>query len=321
MKLVMINDCAFVGETLLKYMPSDIEKQHIKRSRSLWSKTIGLAYNILRAKGDVYHVNYLLQDCYIASRLGKKPLIGHAHGSDLREMLQSKKWGWIVKHNLKSCNKILVAQPSILGAAKKFNETAEYFPIPFDPEIFFPKPLPDGHKKVHVFLASASDFKIKGTDKFLKALSPLSDQIIVKSLRFGKDLKNAQQLAKDLNLTIDFVSKVPHYKMNELYWESDLVLGSFGIGQLDTVAIEAMACGRAVVHSLSKNFFQTCPLEELNTADEATKIISKLINNFKERNARVENQLTYVNSTHSAPLLSKRLQEIYSKYAEMSQVR
>jgi len=33
MNLVMIDDCAFVGETLLKYMPLNIEKQHIKRSR------------------------------------------------------------------------------------------------------------------------------------------------------------------------------------------------------------------------------------------------------------------------------------------------
>jgi glycosyltransferase involved in cell wall biosynthesis len=320
MKLVMINDCAFVGDTLLKYMPPDIEKQHIKRTRSLWSKTFGLAYKILRAEGDIYHVNYLLQDCYIASRLGKKPLIGHAHGSDLREMLRSKKWAWIVKHNLKSCNKILVAQPSILEAAKKFNETAEYFPIPFDPEIFFPKPLPDERKKAHLFLASASDFKIKGTDKFLNALSPLSDQIIIKSLSSGRDLEKAQQLAKDLNLNIEFISKVPHQKMNELYWESDLVLGSFGIGQLDTVAIEAMACGRPVVHSISKNFFSTCPMEELKTTDDATKIISKLLTDRKERDARVANQLAYVNSTHSAEFLSKKLLKIYSKYIQMSQL-
>ncbi|TRO46260.1 hypothetical protein E2P60_05705, partial [Candidatus Bathyarchaeota archaeon] len=80
MKLVMFNDCAFVGETLLKYMPPEVEKQHIKRSRSFLSKTFGLAFKILMAKGEIYHINYLLQDCYIATRLGKKPVSGHAHG-------------------------------------------------------------------------------------------------------------------------------------------------------------------------------------------------------------------------------------------------
>ena len=61
MKVVMINDCAFVAETMQKYLPSYVERQHIKRTRGLLNKTFGIAYNILRAKGDVYHVHYLLQ--------------------------------------------------------------------------------------------------------------------------------------------------------------------------------------------------------------------------------------------------------------------
>ena len=161
MKVVMINDCAYVGETLLKYFPADIEKQHIKRTRGLWNKTFGIAYKILRAKGDIYHVHYLLQDCYIASHVGKKPLVGHAHGSDLRETLRSRRWGGIVKNNLRSCNKILVAQPTVLSTAKEYNETAEYFPIPYDPEIFYSKPLPEKRPEYHVFLASVHDFKRK----------------------------------------------------------------------------------------------------------------------------------------------------------------
>jgi len=71
----MINDCAYVGETLIKYFPKDIEVTHIKRSRGLWDKTFGIGLKIMRARADVYHVHYLLQDCYIASKLGKRPLI------------------------------------------------------------------------------------------------------------------------------------------------------------------------------------------------------------------------------------------------------
>lgn len=50
MKVVMVNDCAFVGQTLLKYLPHIVERQHIKGARGLWSKTFGLALRILRAK-------------------------------------------------------------------------------------------------------------------------------------------------------------------------------------------------------------------------------------------------------------------------------
>jgi len=313
MKLVMINDCAFVGETLLKYLPTELEKQHIKRTRTFWNKTFGLALKILRAKGDVFHVHYLLQDCYISSKLGKKPLLGHAHGSDLREQIKNKRWSRIIKNNLRKCDKIIVAQPTILDTALEFNETAEYFPIPFDPKIFFPELIQENHKQKRVFLASTHNFKIKGTDKLLKAIASLSEPIKIKSISSGKNLEGAIQLARKLNLNIDFISPVPHDKMNELYWESDLVLGSFGIGQLDTVAIEAMACGRPVVHSIRKKYFQNCPLENLRTVHETTEILNKLLFDKKDRELRIKKQLSYVESTHVAPLLSKKLFEIYNE--------
>jgi glycosyltransferase involved in cell wall biosynthesis len=318
MKVVMINDAAFVGETLLKYMPAELEKQHIKRSRGLWDKTFGIALKILRAKGDVYHAHYLLQDCYIASRLGKKPLIGHAHGSDLRDEIKKRKWGWIIKHNLRKCDKILVAQPTILDTALEFNPTAEYFPIPFDPKTFFPKPLPPEREEKQVFIASTHNFRIKGTDKFLKALASLAAPVKIKSLAGGKNFAEAQQLARELGLEADFIPRVPHDKMSELYWESDLVLGSFSIGQLDTVAIEAMACGRPVVHSVSHRYFENCPLEELESVEETAEIIQRLLVDKKERERRVKSQLDYVESTHSAPLLAERLlgtyRELYANY-------
>ena len=313
MKVVMINDCAFVGETLLRYLPADVEKQHIKRSRGWWSKTFGIAYKIARAKADVYHAHYLLQDCYIAARLGKKPLVGHAHGSDLRRQLRSRKWGWIVRSNLKNCGKILVAQPTILAAAREYNETAEYFPIPFDPKTFFPKPLNAGRKKKHVLLASAHDFAVKGTDKFLKAVASVSKTpITVKSIGSGKDLELAKQLAKELGIKIEFIPRVQHEKMNELYWDSDLVLGSFGVGQLDTVAIEAMACGRPVVHSVYKEFFPGCPLEQIESVEDSANLISVLLTEEDKVQKRVATQLDYVNTRHSAPLLSEKLIKIYT---------
>lgn len=309
----MINDAAFVGETLLKYLPNELEKQHIKRSRSFWDKTFGIALKIMRCKGEVYHAHYLLQDCYIASKFGKKPLIGHAHGSDLREEIRKRKWGWIIKHNLRKCNKIFVAQPTILDVALEYNKTAEYFPIPFDPKIFFPKSLPPESEEKNVFIASTHNFEIKGTDKFLKALASLSEPVKIKSIAGGKDFLEAQKLAEELGLHVNFTPKVPHEKMSELYWESDLVLGSFSIGQLDTVAIEAMACGRPVIHSISRKFFDKCPLEELENVDETSEIIQSLLSNKKKREQRVKSQLSYVNSKHAAPLLAEKLLRIYTE--------
>ena len=310
MRIVMVNDCAHVGETLIKYLPEEFKVLHLKRSRKFFDKTFRIAWKILRSKGDLYHVHYLLQDCYLTLKFGKRPVIGHAHGSDLRETLHSRKWGWIVKYNLRNCDKILVAQPTILEIAKEYNETAEYFPIPYDPKLFYPKPLPKERKIKRIFLASKHDFKIKGTDKFLYALAKVNIPFELKTINYGKDAQKAQTLAKKLGLKAKFINKVPHEKMNELYWEADLVLGSFGVGQLDTVAIEAMACGRPVVHHIVKKFYSNCPLEQIVSVRECVNLIEEFLMDKKTAQKQVQVQFTYVKSVHAASVLANKLVEI-----------
>lgn len=309
----MVNDCAYVSETLIKYLPSEINVTHLKRSRRFLNKTLRIFWKIFRSSGDLYHIHYLLQDCYVALKLGKHPLIGHAHGSDLREVIRSKKWGWIVKYNLRNCDKILVAQPTILNVAKEFNETAEYFPIPYDPEIFYPNSLLKERKIKRVFLASAHDFRIKGTDKLLNALAKVSVPIKIKTIKHGRDLEKSEKLARNLGLKVEFIDKVPHNRMNELFWESDLILGSFGIGQLDTVAIEAMACGRPVVHHVWRSHFPNCPLEEISDIRHAARIIDELLSDRKKAEERVKKQLGYVLNTHAANVLVGTLMRVYEE--------
>ncbi len=59
----MINDCAYVGETLIKYLPKDFEILHLKRVRKFFNKTFGIAWKILGSKGDVYT---FITNCRIA---------------------------------------------------------------------------------------------------------------------------------------------------------------------------------------------------------------------------------------------------------------
>jgi len=311
MKIVMVNDCAHVGETLIKYLPEEFKVLHLKRSRSFFDKTFRIAWKILRSKGDVYHVHYLLQDCYLTLKFGKRPVIGHAHGSDLRETLHSRKWGWIVKYNLRNCDKILVAQPTILETAREYNETAEYFPIPYDPKLFYPKPLPKERKVKRIFLASKHDFKIKGTDKFLYLLAKVDVPFELKTISYGKDVERARALARKLRLKVKFIDRVPHEKMNELYWEADLVLGSLGVGQLDTVAIEAMACGRPVIHGIKKEYFLNCPLMDIEVdEDEVIDLISRLLSSRRICEKQVSKQLKYVRQ-HDASILTNKLIMMY----------
>lgn len=188
MNVVMINDCAYVGETLLKYFPIELKGRQIKRSRGFWSKTFGLAYDVLRAKADVYHVHYFLQDCDIAERLGKKPIIGHAHGSDLRLGLKHLAWGCIVRSNLKKCDRILVSTPDILETARRFRADAEYLPNPFDKSLFYPKPIAN-HERKRVLIASDSNWSVKGTDIAIRAISRIKDEIEISIIQYGADFE------------------------------------------------------------------------------------------------------------------------------------
>ncbi len=309
MKLVMINDCAHVGETILKFLPMDIEKFHVKRSRGLWSKTFGIAYKIFRSKGDVYHVNYLLQDCYIASKLGKKPLIGYALGSDLRAGLKHFLWKRIVRHNLRHCNKVLVSTPDILELAKQYGEDAEYLPTPVDTQIFYPKPMPDYNGKLKVLIASNSNWNVKGTDIAVKALSKIKDKVDVSIIRYGKDFDRTVELAKSLGLTLHALKEVPHEKISEYYWSSHVVVDQFKVGSPGMVTLEAIACGRPAITFVSSKYpeYKDFPLKDVNTEEKVAEAIINATSNLWEK------QYAYLKENHDPYRIANRMKEIYRK--------
>jgi glycosyltransferase involved in cell wall biosynthesis len=312
MKVVMINDAAFVGVTLLRYMPPEIEKQRIKRSRSLWSKTFGLSFKILRTKGDVYHAHYLLQDCYIAARLGKKPLIGHAHGSDLRASLKHAVWGRIVRHNLKHCHKILVSTPDILSLAKQYREEAEYLPNPVDAELFYTKPIVQKGEKKRVLIASDSNWSVKGTDITIKALSKIRDEVEVSIIQHGIDFEKTKALAYSLGLSLKVLPRVPHEKLNEYYWEADVIIDRFAIGSLGMASLEAIACGRPVLSWVSSEYPENrdFPLRDLREEEAIANVIIDLPSDLWEREYR------FLKKHHDVKNIESRLLSIYEELAK-----
>lgn len=309
-KVVMINDCAFVGETLLKYLPSEVKKMHIKRSRNFLDKTFGLAYKILRAKADIYHVHYLFQDCYIATLLNKKPLIGHAHGSDLRETLKHPLWGKIVRHNLLNCDRILVSTPDILAVAKQFrNNDVEYLPNPVDIAFFYPKPMfkHDGKKKV--LIASDCNWTVKGTDIIIRALSKIKDEVEVSIIKRGVDFKRTLELANLLSLRLNILPKIPHERINTYYWNADVIVDQFKLGSLGMVSLEAIACGRPVITYVSSKYheYRDFPLKDINTEE-------KIIDAINRANITLwEKEYVYLEKNHQPDIIIRRLLQIYEQ--------
>lgn len=304
--VAMINDCAYVGETLINYFPKNIEVKHIKRTRSIWSKTLGITYGIMKTKADVYHVHYLLQDCYIAEKLGKRPLIGHAHGSDLRISLNHPLWGRIVKYNLRRCDKILVSTPDILGIAREFREDAEYLPNPIDMQLFYPKPIVK-HEKKRVLIASDSNWSVKGTDVAIRALSKIKEEVDVSIISYGKDFDRTLSLANSLGLHLSVLPKAPHEKLNQYYWDADVIMDRFKLGSFGMVSLEAIACGRPVIVYVSSEYpeYRDFPLKDVKEEEE---IAEAVLNSSEEL---WEKEYEYLRRNHDPRIVASRVLEIY----------
>lgn len=305
----MVNDCAYVGATLIKYLPPHVQAVHIKRSRGFWDKTFGITWKVLRAQADVFHVHYLLQDCYLTLRFGKKPVVGHAHGSDLRTTLKHRVWGRMVRHNLRNCDKILVSTPDVLGTAKMYRQDAEYLPNPIDQQLFYPKPSQAGSGKRRVLIASDSSWSVKGTDVAVKALSAIKKDVDVSIIAYGTDFDKTRALADSLDLRLNVLPKVPHERLNEYYWNSDVVVDRFKIGSLGMISLEAIACGRPVINYVSSDYpeNESFPLKDVKEAEDIAEVIGDL------PKALWEEEYAFVKKHHDIGAVESRLVSIYEE--------
>jgi len=314
MKVVMINDCAFVGETLIKYLPSHIDVVHVKRTRKFFDKTFKIAWKILRAKGDIYHCHYLLQDCYITSKLGRHPLIGHAHGTDVRRSINHFAWKRIVKHDLKKCDKILVSTPDILDATKIYREDAEYLPNPVDTELFYPKSVRAHKGKLRVLIASDSNWDVKGTDIAIRALSRLKDEVEVFLIHKGRDFAKTMTLAESLGFHLNVLPETSHENVRNYYWNADVVMDRFKLGSLGKVSLEAIACGRPVITYVSSAYdvYEKFPLKNVSTVEEIVRTLGEV------SPALWEDEYAYVREEHNPTKIAKSLVKMYRNVMEMN---
>jgi len=181
-----------------------------------------------------------------------------------------------VRHNLKNCDKVLVSTPDILSIAKKFREDTEYLPNPVDTEIFYPKPIVQHGGKKKVVIASDSNWNVKGTDISVRALSKIKDEVDVSIIKYGIDFDRTLTLTSSLDLHLNILPKFPHNRLNEYYWNADVVIDQFKLGSLGMVSLEAIACGRPVITYVSSEYseYRNFPLKDVDTSEEIVSAIT-----------------------------------------------
>jgi len=222
MKVVIVNDCAHVLEDLIPHLLKlfNFDIQVIQRTRGLWSKTFGIASKILKAKGQgcVYHTNYALQDAYLVDKFKHLDIL-HCHGSDVRWTVHSKKWGWMVRHNLKSAKTVLYATPDLEEDVKSYRQDAVYLPTPVKTEVFVPKKnCLDNPKAVY--------FKLR--------YESLPDELEKCLLKRGIAFEALK-------------SNIRYDEMPETLQRFDIFIDRFTIPSFSKTCLEAMSCGLATI--------------------------------------------------------------------------
>ncbi|MEM0117955.1 MAG: hypothetical protein QXV32_05870 [Conexivisphaerales archaeon] len=218
-KVVVVNDCAHVFEDLIPELKNDYEIEFIQRTRSLTSKTFSLLWQILRADGSLYHVNYALQDAYLVSKLKHHLDVLHIHGSDIRQTIDTSKYGWMVRSNLKNARRVVYATPDLEDRVKTYRNDAVYLPTPVRLDLFN---LKSHYNPKPVALA------------FRLAYEEIPPLLIDELNRYGIDLTVLER-------------NIPYSKMPETLAKYDIFIDRFTIPSLSKTCLEAMSTGLATI--------------------------------------------------------------------------
>lgn len=316
MKVIMVGDCAWVGDTLIHYAPPYIRYKHLTRTRSVYSKTVGIALKILISSGDVYHVHYGLQDHFITKLLKHKPTICHLHGSDLRNAMKGP-YGWIVRSNLRTADKVVVAVPDIFGVAKSYRRDAVYVPNPVNLDMFKPTPLRSHGKELRVFFASNLSF-VKGAQQFVEQFAAhqrSNPESILHIIRYGENQSEIIEMLSRRGVRFKVHEPVPHDQMAVLYQSADIVVTDFKLGYLHMTSLEAMASNRPVLQYIDEKLYSNVkmpmpPVIRIGKIKELDKAIQMLAD-ASVRKRICNEQLAYVRRYHDPGEISKKMADLY----------
>jgi glycosyltransferase involved in cell wall biosynthesis len=322
--VVMINDCGYDGLNIVRELRKDkFPIVYIPRTRKLMDKILRIGSKILRAKGALYHVNYALQDAFITiltkKIIGKKPVIVHCRGSDLRweTDLTQKPLQAMVWFNVKNADQVFVADLDTLKRAKELNPTAIWMPITIDLDIFSPKGISSGDNKfLKILYPNFISESVRGSLTFFKAFNKFAKDyknVLLDAVKLGPELNYAIELCRKagtLNNIIKFQPPIPHEQMIEEYLSHDITVGVFKSGIIPTVGLESWAVKRPFLNYINPKLYPPFDYISARTEDEIIEGLYQLTDE-KTRIHLANAGYQYVRRYHDVRRVVKRIKKVY----------
>lgn len=237
MHVLMVHDCAFVGYELSEAINSTYNDIHVEMlPYPLHTKltVFKIAQKIRKINPDIVHAHYCRYPAY-AALLSRKPYIIHCHGTDIRHGINF--WQGMC---LRKSKITLVSTPDLL----EFLSNAVWLPNPIDMEHFKPLREHDANKVLY----------------YSKWYENMESELGAICKKLGYEL------------TVKKERDIPYREMPFFLNQFDIFIDQYAIKSYSKTALEAMACGLAIVgyeHDLEGT------LESLKDVEERRKYVSR----------------------------------------------
>jgi glycosyltransferase involved in cell wall biosynthesis len=330
MKVVHVNDIAFVGSTLVDGLRAAGADARLIQPRTPgasmpypWKVVtypfrawplIATALNLRRASAQIVHVHYASQA--LPALLSGHPYVVHCHGSDIRGVSGSSPAGRWMAPVLARASTVLYSTPDLARWIGQFRRDALFMPNPIDTSAFAPAvslPL----NASDVLVATRLD-PIKGVDDIIftieciRSLRPTTTFTIIAN---GPDVGRAIAAAGRMSKVIPTVR---HHEMPGILHGHRVAIGQFKLGILSQVELEAMASGVPIATSFTyKHVYDAPPpLMPASTPEEAAKSVADLLEDPVALRHLSTVSRSWVLDHHDVALVVERLLRIYREILE-----
>lgn len=273
---------------------------------------------------------------WIFVNLHIKPYIAAATGSDIREVAQFDKsiLGKWIRAFFRRADKTLLLNIDMITFVENIGiKKYKFFPFAIDTIKFSPKFEEKEYcskSTVLFFLISRLDWGQKdifenrssfnNNDKVFYAFKRLNSEFPETKLIVtdrGSDKEVAKKLVKKLELenVVQFIREMNEKERIKHIRMADIILGQFSVGAYGLSILEAMSCGKSVIHYINKEFIELCrltypPIANAQTADEIYQQMKKCLNR-KYRDEIGSKARKWIIENHEAKKVCKSLMEEY----------
>lgn len=236
---------------------------------------------------------------------GARPLVVHAHGSDVRDRLGGP-YGRLIRRALERADAVIAATPDLLDFLPP---AARVLPGPIDVDFFSPSPVVRVRPNRPVVLIFARLTDIKGGRilvEFARRLLRRRPDVEVRAIRGGSFDAQAQAAGVRMFDPTDRVGVRRHL------CNSDIVVGQQRLGTLGLSELEAMSCGRPVIAKVSDRFrIDGAPVISTTQVEHIVNNCEALLEDNNLRAALGSAGRNFVIAQHHPAVVARLLGEIY----------